>query len=435
MSWLDNGRIRLGVDLAIGGAVTYLAESDAKINMINSYDWGRQVQMSFYGGPNPFVPEGATVQPAWRGLGWNPIQSGDCFDYPSEVTDHKNDGQSIYVKCIPKHWPLKNTPGQCEFECWFRLKGNTVVATSKLTNHRDDKTQYRGRSQELPAVYTNGPWYKLVSYLGDQPFTGDKPTVLVDKSDGKGWPWRTFTTPEHWAALLDENNHGLGVYHPGICAFSGGFADNERNLKGTGGPKDSPTGYMTPRHTEVLDNNIEYTYDYTLIVGSLEEIRQHVYEDHRHAKCPAWIFKSDRQHWHYRDTIDAGWPIENGLEVKLNPARGAAAISPITFWKAEDAPKLYIRASFDTAATLGRIAIQPYELNDGKDWSQWGDNRRPAPGPAIHVPFSIKGNGKVRTIEIDLSKAKKYKGLMTRLHILLPRAKGRARIYFVSLKP
>jgi hypothetical protein len=26
--------------------------------MINSYDWGRQIQMSFYSGPVPYVPEG-----------------------------------------------------------------------------------------------------------------------------------------------------------------------------------------------------------------------------------------------------------------------------------------------------------------------------------------------------------------------------------------
>ena len=189
MSWLDNGTIRLGVDLAIGGAITYLAESNQGRNMINSHDWGRQVQMSFYSGPNPFVPDGAEVRPAWKQLGWNPIQSGDCFDYPSETIAHENDGKSIYVKCIPKHWPLKNVPGQCEFECWFRLEGNTVVARSKLTNHRDDETQYRARNQELPAVYSNGPWYKLVTYLGDQPFTGAALTVLVDKNDGKGWPW------------------------------------------------------------------------------------------------------------------------------------------------------------------------------------------------------------------------------------------------------
>jgi hypothetical protein len=58
MSWLDNGQIRLGVDLSIGGAVTHLSEGKDGVNMIYSFDWGRQIQMSFYSGLVPFVPEG-----------------------------------------------------------------------------------------------------------------------------------------------------------------------------------------------------------------------------------------------------------------------------------------------------------------------------------------------------------------------------------------
>ena len=34
MSWLDNGRIRFGADLSIGGAITYLADAEEKVNVI-----------------------------------------------------------------------------------------------------------------------------------------------------------------------------------------------------------------------------------------------------------------------------------------------------------------------------------------------------------------------------------------------------------------
>jgi hypothetical protein len=80
MSWLDNGRIRLGVDFSIGGAITWLSEAGGP-NMINSYDWGRQIQMSFYSGPVPFAPRGATISPNWKVLGWNPaVGSGNTSD-------------------------------------------------------------------------------------------------------------------------------------------------------------------------------------------------------------------------------------------------------------------------------------------------------------------------------------------------------------------
>ena len=58
MSWLDNGQIRLGADLTIGGAITYLADAARKNNVINSHDWGRQIQMSFYSGPRRLPPRG-----------------------------------------------------------------------------------------------------------------------------------------------------------------------------------------------------------------------------------------------------------------------------------------------------------------------------------------------------------------------------------------
>src|SRR6266446_2894152 len=69
MSYLDNGVIRLGVNLELGGAITYLSKSKSHTNLINSYDWGRQIQMSHYSGPVPFAPRGKQPKKEWAGLG------------------------------------------------------------------------------------------------------------------------------------------------------------------------------------------------------------------------------------------------------------------------------------------------------------------------------------------------------------------------------
>src|SRR3954451_9683923 len=76
MSWLDNGVIRLGVDLELGGAITWLSRSGEQVNVINSLEGGRQVQMSFSGGPLPYSVGDKQPRADWAGLGWNPIQSG-----------------------------------------------------------------------------------------------------------------------------------------------------------------------------------------------------------------------------------------------------------------------------------------------------------------------------------------------------------------------
>ncbi|MBQ3821418.1 MAG: hypothetical protein II807_00020, partial [Thermoguttaceae bacterium] len=91
MRYLENGRVKLGLDLSLGGAVTYLEDKANKSgNMINSYDWGRQIQLSYYSGPSPYIgPNGEKPLERWAGLGWNPIQAGDCGGHRSYVLEFK----------------------------------------------------------------------------------------------------------------------------------------------------------------------------------------------------------------------------------------------------------------------------------------------------------------------------------------------------------
>ena len=154
---IENDCIRLGVNLGLGGAVTSLCRKGGP-NLINSYDWGRQVQMSFYSYPTPYLPQGKTVRESWKFLGWNPIQSGDCFGHRSRILEHRCTDNEIYVRCIPMHWPLDNVPGECTFETWYRLNGARVDVTARLNNARPETVWSPARGQELPAVYTNGEW-------------------------------------------------------------------------------------------------------------------------------------------------------------------------------------------------------------------------------------------------------------------------------------
>ena len=124
MTFLDNGEVRIGVDLALGGAVTFISSKNHPGNIINSADLGRQIQMSHYSGPWPFAVGDKKPHKAWAGLGWNPIQTGDCYLNPSKVVEHKNDGKEIYIKCVPMQWPLENVPGDCLFETWTTLEGS-----------------------------------------------------------------------------------------------------------------------------------------------------------------------------------------------------------------------------------------------------------------------------------------------------------------------
>ncbi|GHT40636.1 hypothetical protein AGMMS49965_09190 [Bacteroidia bacterium] len=427
MRYIENDRIKLGIDLNLGGAVTFLSDNDnGGKNMINSFDWGRQIQMSYYSGPWPYIgPNGETPADNWAGLGWNPIQSGDAGGHRSTVTAFEMRGQNaMFVRCIPMQWPhTAGVPGDCEFECLYTLEDNVITMEATIVNNRSDKTQYRACSQEMPAVYTNGPWYNLVTYLGDQPFSGQPVTNIVTRNDGKGCPWVHFYTPENWVALLDGNGKGIGVFQPEVMTFNGGFHPGDA-LKGFGGAKDGQTGHIAPVGTQILDANIRWTYKTAFILGTLNDIRSYAQKHWQAVTPPEWTFQNSRQNWYYQgDASDTGFPIEDMLDIRFK--KNASLVSPVTFWKAADAPVLEIEGAFETASkqiTLA-IEIQPVGKSDFTDWLNWSEGDQnaeterqqkaiqfPAMPPLI-LSETIQADGVNRVYSINPATSPDYKNV------------------------
>lgn len=421
MSYLDNGTVRIGVDLELGGAITWLSKSgEGQANLVNNWDWGRQIQMSFYSGPTPFTPGGKQPAPEWKHIGWNPVQAGDHFGNRSKVIEHRNDGRTIALKCVPMQWPLDGAVSECTFASEIRLEGSTVRVSNRLLNARSDKTQYHAHDQELPALYTVGTLYKLMTYTGDKPFTGDELSRMVKtKDDGSGHPWVGWEATENWAALVNDDGWGVGVWTPGIYAYAGGFAGQP----GKGGTKDGPTGYIAPRHVEILDHNITYDYSFVLILGTLEQIRKHVYDHAERPTPPAWRFANDRQHWHMNNAADAGWPIREEWSVILEKD-DPQLISPKSFWLAKDAPKLYIEAAFHTRQTQAEVF--------------WTRHDAPRFGGERRIAFPVVGDGAYRHYEVDLTASPEYRGAITGLRIDPVGSGGpdqRVRVRAISLQP
>jgi len=393
MSWLENDRVRLGVDLDLGGAVTFLAAVKDGANVINNFDLGRQVQLSFYSGPVPFEADGQKPAEHWSHLGWNPIQTGDDFKNRSQVLAHENDGRQIHLTCRPLQWPLNHVPGECTFDSWLELEGATVKARARLTNSRADRTQYPARLQELPAVYANAPYHRVVSYMGALPFTQDA-VAAAPEPHGKH-PWSFWTGTEGWAALLDERDYGLGLITPGRVHFTGGFA-------GKPGPNDThgnSTGYLAGQGQEILDSNIVYEFRYELVLGSLQEIRARAAK-WRPAGPPSWSFTQDRQGWHYQNAADTGWPVKDHLHVLLEQ-EDPQLISPLTFWNAADAPYLVIEAAFQTKQRQATVM-----------WRSHGENGFK---PSQMTSFPIVADGEFHRLVIHLGAQSSYRGGITRL--------------------
>lgn len=397
---IDNGQVRVGVNLSLGGAITYLADAKIQENMVNNADWGRQIQQSFYSGPVPYTYKSKQPNQMWKGLGWNPIQSGDYKGNNAKILAHTNNAKTIYVKSRPMQWPLDNVPCDCTFETWITLDGRKVNVRNRLTNKRPDKKQYAGRSQELPAVYLIKKYNKIFTYTGTKPFTGDSLRQIKNSNPaGKAIAWATWEATENWSAAVDNNNYGIGIWNPSAQHYLGGTTIRETD-KGTS--TDYSSTYLAPTQHEILDHNIVYEYSYVLILGSLEDIRNYVYSVTQPALLPSYSFAQNRQHWIFEKTTDSGWPVKDHLTIKLKVQ--ASLNSPFDLWEAEKAPFLYFNAAYKTKAKTGRVYFKKY---GEKDFSS--DH---------FVTYNIPPGQNYQQVAVPLHKHPAYKGSIVSVKIV-----------------
>jgi hypothetical protein len=380
MTSLDNGQVRVGMDLALGGAVTFISSKEHPANIINSADLGRQIQMSHYSGPWPFAPGDKKPRKEWAGLGWNPIQTGDCYGNPSRVVEHRNNGKEIYIKCIPMQWPLDDVPGDCVFETWTLLEGPVIHMRYRCTNQRSDKTVYPPCSQELPAVYTISKLGRLMSYTGDKPFTL-APLTQVTNDWRKPWPWTRFVASERWVALVGDDEWGLGVFKDDCGQFDGGIYGDARSAD----PKDGSTSYAAPIHVENFDYNIVYEHQTDFMVGKLTDIRKR-FNAMATKTPPRWHFVHDRQHWAVRNATDQGFPLKGAWRVKFGTERPHLE-SAVQCWSAQDAPFLHLKVAYTGSAFAARVFWR--RLDDDKFDEKKSRSMDLVPDTKFHV-YNVK---------------------------------------------
>jgi len=391
LSFLDNGTIKVGVDLDQGGVITYLSKSGDTRNIVNDWAPGRQIGQSYYAGPDPYG--GA----AWP---WNPVGSGDGYLHTSQVVASSNDGATIYVRTVPLQWNVSLEACECFFETWLSLEANAVHARYRLTNHRADLTRYDPFDQELPAAYTIGTLHRLFTYDGSAPFTGDAVREVLPVPQGPAWG--TFFPSENWMAFVDDTGWGLGVLNTDAYRFLAGFA----GVPNTGGPKDDPTGYIAPVRLEILDHNVAYDHDVDLILGTVAEIRAYAVahrgpETRPDVRFDPGRFHEDRRHIVYTNAADAGMPIEGALRVSLDRVDPQIWLGEGR-WDAASMPVLYLTAAFHTHDSEAEVFwAVPGESFDG--------SRR--------IAFPVIPDGNFHTYSIDLSSVPTYTGVITQLRL------------------
>lgn len=311
---LSNDSVMVKLDLNSGGAISYISEANTNYNIVNIRDKGRYIQQSYYAGQDlNRIPNGQ--HSSWSPWPWNPIQAGDVFDHEPEILDYHQTTEELYVKSIPMLWDMNDQPAEAVFEIWVQLKNNVIQVKNKVTINRTDNvwTQIIPKHQELPAVYTIADLQNLYTYIGSKPFQNEALTEINNSAP----PWEYWNTHENWAAFVNNNNWGLGVLNKACNLFVGGFSGTPG-----GGATHVSTGYMSPLITLALGPNEVFEYDYELILGTLDEIRNYVYENNELNQTTHWEFNTlnDREGWEMAGGISALNTNGNSLEITINGA-------------------------------------------------------------------------------------------------------------------
>jgi hypothetical protein len=269
----------------------------------------------------------------------------------------------------------------------------------RCANHRSDKTVYPPCPQELPAVYTISKLWRLMAYTGDRPFTGGALRQVTNNWRAP-WPWTRFMATERWAALVNSDGWGLGVFKDDSAQFDGGIYGDARSDN----PKNSSTAYLAPMLLENFDHNIIYEHHTEFTLGNLNDIRQR-FNAMADKRTPAWRFVNDRRHWTLSDASDAGFPLKGEWRISLGNTQ-ARLESPVQCWRSENAPLLQIEISSRGQSGQARVF---WRRLDDQTW----DARK-------SLPFDLNPDGQFHLVNLNLAASPEYRSLIVGLAIEPP---------------
>ena len=293
LKYIDNGKVRLGVDMQRGGSIFYFALSGERRNLLNHRDEGRFIQQSYYGEADGTVWSGNP----WT---WNPIQGGGCDGTCAEVRSYEIADSSLHVVSVPVHWAGNYLMPELEMEETVTLVDSVAHLHYIFRNNGQGATSHPSAMQEMPAVFVDYNLDHLVFYHGMHPWEHDALSDTVP-----GWPNESFSRHEEWAAFMKaDGSLGLGVYTPGTVQMTA-YRYGQGASTGESGDDCS---YFAPLRYFAVEKGLTVEYDAYVTIGNIEQIRGRFYDIHERID-PDW---RDRPVAKYFSLVGTG---QNSLKV------------------------------------------------------------------------------------------------------------------------
>ncbi|MCK8490667.1 hypothetical protein M0L20_02315 [Spirosoma sp. RP8] len=414
----ESATLRLEVRKEYGGSIQ-IYDKTTNQYLVNFFDKGRESGFASYAGPRSFADD----SPRWKGVGYNPLQAGDDGGNPSPVLFHGLINGYIYTKTQCLSWAHQDKRLLPFFyEQWVRLDENKVHVKVRLTNQRGDKGFYNFEEQEWPFLMINGA-KSVRFYNGSAPFTNAATSTSdgIERAQTQGGSIITqqissFYLTEPWEAVEIGANRLIGLYSPEMYRANYNVAAIPAHDNWEGG---NTMTYLGGRVFDPLDSDNTWLKEFTLIVGTEAQIREHVYAQPRLTKPDFWFDKTNgRNQWYVFDgghdqkqpfrvdnwTVTYDGHIDNG---PLN-ARGTKILSSTGSWRASDIDTIYIRMGYKgPEQQLNLTWLLNGQSPDGinpefpiQNSLVFPRGARPHYGQVL--PISVVNDGQIRTYRIPM---------------------------------
>ncbi|MBI5770345.1 MAG: hypothetical protein HZA93_21395 [Verrucomicrobia bacterium] len=276
---LDNGAVRIGIDRARGGAITWLSWPGYPENMINSADPGRLIQQSYYAGAR--LDRRADGQSKnWSPWTWNPIQGGGVASWArvtefrriesvAEASRLSSDSLPpfLHAETVPKLWDMPDEEAAALMRQWMTFEPglpHVMVVRCELVCQRADNDRWGPavtRAQEVPACYFTRNFSAVKSYLGDGGWR--------DESQPPGPPWGKARPPRAAMAVFAAGGQGVAVFSP---AATQPWNFGPHGAGATADPAAGPCLHVAPIDRATLGPRSVYRYRYWLAVGDAAKL-------------------------------------------------------------------------------------------------------------------------------------------------------------------
>lgn len=226
--WLGNRSFRVGLLRSSGGAIGWISPPGGERSVVNSFDRGRLVQQSWYGDEDGSDWNGRP----WR---WNPVHWAAGTDIADAVMTQKVALQQELIRID------------------YRFQYHGTVS-------------HQPRHQELPAVFTGPEYSRLAVCTSDRPWTD---AALHFRTPG--WPNEYLPMTEHWVALLNGEDWGLGCNVPRASQLTCYRA-------GQGSAAAGACSYFAPIDTIAVTPGFDMRWTVWLTLGEVTGIRRRFQE-------------------------------------------------------------------------------------------------------------------------------------------------------------